>query len=118
MSVADYTDFDSFGFDYSAIHTCALRNQGEARCWGYSAQGRLGEGAGSSSGKVLVKRLNDEGQEVPLSNLTSIAAMGGHTCAIDGNGQAWCWGQASDGQIGEGVTGGVKFVPFNVLPLF
>jgi len=118
VTVAGFTDFDSFAVDHGARNTCALRNQGEARCWGYGATGALGEGTGSTSGKVLVKTLNDAGQQVPLSNLTAIAAMGEHTCAIDSDDRVWCWGQGASGQLGDGLTGGVSLVPFNVLPLY
>jgi len=118
VDVADYTDFDAFGVDAEANHTCALRNQGEARCWGSAYAGCLGEGSGSTTGKVLVKALDDAGQEVTLSNLTSISAMGSHSCAIDSDGLVWCWGRGSDGQLGDGIIGGVTWDPFNVLPLF
>jgi alpha-tubulin suppressor-like RCC1 family protein len=55
---------------------------------------------------------------VTMTNFT-VAAGGEHTCAIDTSGAAWCWGNNSHGQLGEGtdnpanepqlVTGGHRF---------
>jgi hypothetical protein len=36
--------------------------------------------------------------------VTGIAAGGNHTCAVQLDGSAWCWGDNSDGQLGNGVS--------------
>jgi hypothetical protein len=47
----------------------------------------------------------------PLTGIVSVAAAG-YTCAVDGAGQAWCWGTSNlSGQLGDG-TAGTTHPPF------
>lgn len=50
--------------------------------------------------------------EVP--ELVSVSAGLAHTCAIDVNDEAWCWGANDAGQLGNGETGGSTPVPVRV----
>ena len=72
-----------------ASHSCSLDTTGAAWCWG---TGGLGNGTSVSHAPVQV-----------LGGLTftSVAAGGGFTCGVAGNG-AWCWGANSYGQLGNG----------------
>ena len=40
----------------------------------------------------------------------SIAAGEGHSCAVKTDGTVWCWGGASDGEVGDGTTGDANFL--------
>ena len=46
------------------------------------------------------------GQPTYVSSLTAtkIDAGSSHTCALDSGGNAWCWGDNSDGQVGGTIT--------------
>ena len=93
--VADSASFSvvSAGSD----HTCALTPEGVAYCWGRNGSGQLGIGS-------------DEGLEIhptPVNTearFTSISAGTSHTCAIDTEGKAHCWGMNEFGALGvQGV---------------
>jgi alpha-tubulin suppressor-like RCC1 family protein len=82
-------------------HTCAVV-AGEARCWGANNQGQLGRdlnrpGVTVTSSFAPVKP--------PLTGtVTTIAAGAEHTCAIV-EGEVFCWGSNSFGQLGNGSSG-------------
>ncbi|HEX8696967.1 MAG TPA: hypothetical protein VF746_31405 [Longimicrobium sp.] len=80
-------------------HTCAITSAGQAYCWGYNADSRLGD---STTSMGLTPRA-----VLPVGAIafTSISAGGGqHTCGLNGSGQAYCWGYNFYGQIGDSTT--------------
>jgi alpha-tubulin suppressor-like RCC1 family protein len=82
-------------------HTCALRVDGFAECWGANESGELGDGSKQAS-PVPVTVMADA--TTPLGNLVQIATGGGHSCALARDGTAYCWGFNNKGQIGTDVT--------------
>jgi alpha-tubulin suppressor-like RCC1 family protein len=90
------------GQDVSSIaagsnHTCALTVAGSVYCWGWNQYGQLGDGT-STTRKTprLVLGLS--------SGVQAIAANGTSTCALTSSGEARCWGDNSNGQLGDGTT--------------
>ncbi len=79
-------------------HTCAVLSTEVAHCWGLNDRGQLGLGTqGLPVGQPT---------RVAAGRLFSfIAAGGAHTCGLDQNGFAWCWGLAESGRLGNGVSG-------------
>ena len=92
----------------SSNSTCATLSSGDAKCWGYNAQGQLGNG-------------NKVNQNTPVSvvglsgNVGAIAIGGYSACALVPSGLQ-CFGDNSVGELGIGSTGQVPF-PVNVLGL-
>jgi alpha-tubulin suppressor-like RCC1 family protein len=79
----------------TAAHTCGIKANGEAWCWGFGQYGRLGNGATTQRN---VPTLVSGGL-----TFTSISAGGGHTCGLVTDGSAYCWGLNSRGQLGDGT---------------
>jgi alpha-tubulin suppressor-like RCC1 family protein len=81
------------------VHTCALLDTGDVRCWG---AGILGYGDATIIGD----------DETPASagnvnvggTATQIAAGGRHTCALLDTGDVRCWGLGTIGRLGYGNT--------------
>lgn len=78
-------------------HTCALKANGTASCWGSNANGQLGTGDTTDS---LVP--------AAVTSLTgtvlAVAAGDAHSCALISDGSAACWGHNNFGQLGAGNT--------------
>lgn len=92
-----------------AYHSCALRDNGQAVCWGYPGDGRLGTGATPYAlGPVPVEGINDA---------VSISAAWSHSCAARANGNVACWGGNVAGQVGDGSIGVNRLAPVTVVGL-
>ncbi|WP_148307867.1 hypothetical protein [Actinoplanes friuliensis] len=86
--------------DAGKAHTCAIDLRGAASCWGDDSAGQLGDGAETDQDSpVKVTGLSGR-------TLVEITTGARHSCAIDDEGAAWCWGDGSRGQLGApGVRG-------------
>ena len=83
-----------------AFHSCALLDDGRARCWGFGGDGRLGYGNVATIG-------DDEspGSVGPVDlgagrSAKAITAGSGHSCALLDDGTVRCWGFGGDGRLG------------------
>ena len=80
-------------------HTCALEEGGIPWCWGSDANGQLGRGGMlSDSGPAKRVWTGDMGP------VTRVQAGASHTCALSVTQEFWCWGNNSDGRVGDGTT--------------
>lgn len=81
----------------TAYHSCALKNNGDLKCWGYNFFGQVGDNTTEQKDSpVLVDG---------LSGNVQAATLGGfHTCAIKKDNSLWCWGYDSLGQLGLGSS--------------
>jgi alpha-tubulin suppressor-like RCC1 family protein len=101
------------GLRFSSIaagpyHSCGITTEGELWCWGLNDTQQLGTTAGDTVCESILGPHTcslapvrvETGELVPVS----VYAGGAHTCALDANGAAWCWGQNDLGQLGTGTA--------------
>jgi Raf kinase inhibitor-like YbhB/YbcL family protein len=88
--------------------TCALLNNGGAKCWGWNNKGQIGDG---TSG---IDKLTPTDVVGLSSDVADIVSGGTHTCALLNNGAVKCWGNNSYGEVGDGTWGLTKLSPVNV----
>jgi alpha-tubulin suppressor-like RCC1 family protein len=77
-------------------HTCVLTRSGGMKCWGYNNWSQLGDG-------TALDRLRPVGVSGMGSGVTAIAAGTFHSCARTRTGNAKCWGDNGNGQLGDGT---------------
>lgn len=77
------------------LYFCGLTKQGKAYCWGNGSHGQLGNG---TSLDIKVPTLVHQPKGVEFSDLFA----GFQTiCGLTKDGQAYCWGRGTNGQIGN-----------------
>ncbi|MBM6406109.1 hypothetical protein JQN72_17895 [Phycicoccus sp. CSK15P-2] len=85
----------------SGTHSCGIDTDGVTWCWGSNRYGQLGIGDDSVVGSPTPLEVITE----ESGAFTSVSAGGGyHTCGINADGEAWCWGGNVIGQLGDGTT--------------
>lgn len=121
--VTDDASSDTLGFVRTAerfrtitvggMHACGLVQTasaggfaaGTALCWGFNDRGQLGNGVATpfsmtfDTSSAAVTQLAGG-----VTVFDSISAGYKHTCALTSAGQAYCWGDNSYGQLGDGTT--------------
>ena len=97
-----------------AAHSLALRRDGTVWAWGYNGYGQLGINSNVSRSAKAVRVVGDPEIDALPEGITSIAAGGSHSLALDGLGRVWGWGYNGYGQLGDGTTTD-RLVPTRVI---
>ena len=101
-------------------HSCGLTTSGKAYCWGLNFAGELGTGDPSGDDATILV-------PVPVSGGLSFETIGtgdDQTCGLTSAGEAYCWGENDNGEVGDGtrvnrlapvaVAGGLTFAELGV----
>lgn len=95
--LAGKTVTDISAYEY---HVCVVADGG-AYCWGGNGNGSLGNGTTNiSTTPVAVTSTG----VLAGKTVTAVAAGDYHTCGI-ASGKAYCWGDSSQGTLGNGMSG-------------
>jgi alpha-tubulin suppressor-like RCC1 family protein len=89
-------------------HSCAVDANGQAWCWGYNADRRLGDSTTANPRKPIKVK--------PYGAIafTQVTTGDQHSCGIDGSGDAHCWGDNDYGQLGDSTVN-YRFFPTPVV---
>lgn len=85
-----------------AAHSCAVAD-GLAFCWGSGSNGRLGNSV--TTGTYATPVAVDTTTGLAGLTVTAVSAGSTHSCAVVG-GTAYCWGQATNGRLGNAASAG------------
>ena len=101
-------------------HSCALHQTGAVSCWGENGAGQLGNGQSTGYWNSAGDWQDGTDSSVPvgvdgITDITAIAARGGHSCALHQTGTITCWGNNWNGQLGNGATSYFSSVPVEVV---
>jgi alpha-tubulin suppressor-like RCC1 family protein len=80
-------------------HTCGVSSAGTVFCWGANGRGQLGNGSVTNSNVPFLIRVTGR------MTFTSVTVGAAHTCALSSEGEVYCWGENSAGQLGTGKRG-------------
>jgi len=80
-----------------ARHACALMTTGKVRCWGSNESSQLGHKVTQAVGDDETPAAQGD---LAIAGVVQLAAGRGHTCALTGDGDVFCWGLSSFGQVG------------------
>ncbi len=99
---------DAVAISAGAEHTCALKANGSAACWGRNSSGELGDG--TTVTRVITTAVTGLTDAVAISAGGSVrffevgTEYRGRSCALKANGSAICWGDTGYDSNGNGVV--------------
>jgi alpha-tubulin suppressor-like RCC1 family protein len=95
---------DVASIDGGSNHTCAVKTDGTAWCWGWDQMGQDGDNTAGAGGQHIrtlpVQVVTAAGPA--LTNVTQISAGDFASCAVTTDQSVWCWGGDDQGQLGDG----------------
>ncbi len=92
VAVAGATDYQQV--TAGELHTCGLRLDGTARCWGSNANGRLGDGTATLRSTPF--------DTAGMADAVEVDSGLDHSCAVVSTGEVYCWGSNGNYELGLG----------------
>jgi alpha-tubulin suppressor-like RCC1 family protein len=84
------------------FHSCLVKYDRTAWCWGRNDRMQLGDG--TSSDRSTPVQVLGPGGVGTFSNADSIQGGKEHTCARKSDTTVWCWGRNNEWQLGDGTN--------------
>jgi len=93
---------DVMTLDVGVYHSCAIRLDGSVVCWGddVASDGYLGCAGCTSQGGTAKKFVNTTDGTAPVGLAVGISVGEVTTCIVRENGDVFCWGYNSHGELG------------------
>ena len=101
----------SAGYD----HTCGVRANGTAWCWGAAASGQTGDNQ-TATDRTRPVQVHSDTSAVGWTDWVAVAANRSAACGTRSNGTLWCWGDAGEGRLGDGQNLTNRLRPVQVAP--
>jgi hypothetical protein len=107
-------------------HTCGLTTTGEAYCWGANDHGQLGDSIRDTCSPYPIPCSAAPFPVIGELRFASVELGDNHTCGLTTDGDAYCWGDNSHGELGNAtadtviheaptlVAGGLRFVTLSL----
>jgi alpha-tubulin suppressor-like RCC1 family protein len=90
----------SFRSIASGVRTnCAIANTGTVYCWGFGANGEIGNGANNNVNVPTAVTM-----PAGVASFSSVSTTYNFSCAVANTGVVYCWGYGGYGQIGNGAS--------------
>ncbi len=91
--------------DVGDRHVCGVLTGGEVLCWGENSRGQLGTTNFETCGPDAMSCSTVPALVDGATTYTEVAVGFWHTCGLADSGDAYCWGDNSFGQLGNGTNG-------------
>jgi alpha-tubulin suppressor-like RCC1 family protein len=89
----------------SGVSTCGVKTDHTGWCWGAGDYGQLGDGVSAEHHLVAAPR-QVVGSWISVTTYRGINQ--GLTCGLQTDHTGWCWGQDTNGQVGDGTYGDAR----------
>lgn len=87
------------GISVGSTTSCAWTVTGAAWCWGVGSVGQMGNGTNTAANPSPVRVT-----QTSMGPVKKISVGTAHICALSTSNAAWCWGNGTNGRVGNNGT--------------